>query len=109
MRCSDMIPASQEGWLKKLVESEEFHEILELYLVYDNTKMPLDEARDKWCEIVGEDFVAENSSDIISNESISAGRQQGIHYSAPPVSEGQYHWWLKLSTLDKDLWEVIPL
>ena len=106
MIVSDTIAKSNQEWLGKVLRSHE-GDVLRLYLVYDDTKMGMDGAREIWEEVAGESFVAEIESEIIDNERIRSAKQQGVHFPVAETSD-DHHWFLEIYVDDKELWDVVP-
>jgi len=105
MRVADLIPLDQERWLRQLLQKHG-DEVSRLYLIYDDTQYGPDKARDLWCEVVPEDFVAQEQTDILSNERLKTETQQGITRPFSPVlPPHDRQWWLEVY-LDRDLWEL---
>jgi len=105
MILSDTVGKTNQDWLSKVLKEHE-GDVLRLYLVYDDTKMGMDGAREIWQKVAGKDFVAEIDSEIIENEKIRTALQQGVHY---PVGEttDDHQWFLEIYVDDKELWDVV--
>lgn len=108
MRISDVIPPEHQDWLGKLIDQFS-EEVLRLYLVYDEGKFGPDTAREIWDKIAGEDFVAEDDTDIVSNEDIRASAQQGVVHPSPQCGDAGHHWWVEVYLDDKEMWDVVRL
>lgn len=107
MRVADMIPQSQEAWLRALV-GRRADDVFKLFLVYNDRRFGPDTAREHWDAVVGEDFVPQEDSGIISNEQLRAEGQQGVTRPFTLVPEGEeYQWWLEVY-VDQDPWDLLP-
>ena len=104
MRLADSVSSENDVWLKELLKDRE-DDVLKLYLVYDDKKFGPDSARDIWNKVAGEDFVAQEDTGVLSNESLTAGVHQGMVHVAPKVpGSEEHHWWLEIF-VDEDLTE----
>jgi len=104
MRLADSISSENNEWLRELLKDRE-DDVLKLYLVYNDKKFGPDTAKEIWNQVAGEDFVAQEDTGILSNESITAGSHQGMVHVAPKVSDSEeHHWWLEIF-VDEDLVE----
>jgi hypothetical protein len=106
MRVSDLVPASQEAWLRWV--TRKFSGVARLYLIYDDHKFGPDTAREIANEVLPEDFVPEEESfEILSNEQLRAEKQQGIiRPFGQTLGAEDHQWWIELY-LDRDVWDLL--
>lgn len=109
MRVADLVRADHQDWLAKVLSKGDC-EVLSLFLIYNDGKLTQTQAQELWDKVVGEDFVAEEKSALLSNEQLMNDKQRGHRHQAPSVPETEtHHWWVELLLFDMDIQDVVKV